>query len=331
MSSSNMSSYAAYLNDVNTQLTVYFMIISSSIGLPSNLISAWLFVRIMKKNKNNNNNNMGFLCLIQSVFEFQFILVQLTLLRSTPLIFSTNLSNKTDFSCKLLTFLRRFTPHASCGVMAFITIDRYLAVCYPNRFVFMRKKSSLALLILGIFIILALVNFPNFFFYLPPKQGSTCTANPQLSVITDLIAILFRTVIPLAVMIVLDVLIIRKMRASSKLSSKRMSFSQKEHDFTIAVLAYDVFFLITSLPITVYLIVNSVLAYSGVLKSDPVLAAGYNLFYGVVLNFSHCKQALMFFMNIAFNKLFRREIFSLLRLKTMSSSIQPLDLTNTQI
>lgn len=326
-----MSSYAAYLNGINTQLTVYFVIISSSIGLPSNLISAWLFVRIMKKSK-NNNNNMGFLCLIQSVFEFVFLLVQLILLRSTPLIFSTNLSNTTDFSCKLLTFLRRFTPHASCGLMAFITIDRYLAVCFPNRFVFMRKKSSLALLILGIFIILALVNSPNLFFYLPPKRGSTCTANPQLRMITDLIAILFRTVIPFAVMILLDVLIIRKMRASSKLSSKQASFSQKEHDFTIAVLAYDVFFLITSLPITIYLIVNSFLAYSGVLKSDPVLAAGYSIFYGVVLNFSHCKQSLMFFMNIGFNKLFRREMFLLLRFRTMpSSSIQPLDLTNAQV
>lgn len=230
--------------------------------------------------------------------------------------------------CKLLTFSRRFIIHASCWVTVFITIDRYLAICHQNRFKFMSKKSIEALLILAIFLILAVLNIPNFFYYLPPRSGAVCTADQVASMSSEFISILVRNLIPLTLMLILNFLILRKMKVSSQINHRQNhTFSQREIQFTKSVVAYNVFFSICSFPITIYLILNNIYLYSGAYKSDLVLAAAYNLFFNIVLSFSHCKAYLTFFMNVGFNKVFRRELLVSLRLT--QSSVQPTIITKS--
>lgn len=293
----------AYVNDLNNQVTYYFSVVSSAIGLPTNIFSAWIFIIIMKKNK----TSMGFLCLIQSIVDFFYLLLLLLVLRPTPLLFAQNFYNSSDLSCKILMFMRRFIAHASCVVTLVITFDRLIAVCCSSQAFskFMKRKSVLLGLILGFFLFMALVDIPNLFFYLSSNgKNQICTADPNIIISADLIAILLRTYIPFVIMAIMNFFIIRKMKKSSRVSLKQTNQSRKENHFTNAVIAYDGFFLICSLPISVFFIIYDFYLISGAFKADPVLGAVYNFWFNIFLNISYGKQFLTFFMNVFFNKVF---------------------------
>lgn len=297
---SNVTSTVAYWRDLNVQFTFYFTVISSVIGIPSNIVSAWIFIQIMKKNK----TTMGFLYLIQSLVDLVFLILLLFVLRTTPVLFSRSFYADSDFACRMLSFSRRFMPHCSCVVTIVTTIDRFLAVCYPNRSKFMQKKSALLALIIGLMIFMFIMDIPNFFFYL---SGTICTAEVNLNIVADLMGISFRTYLPSLAMIIMDTLIIRRMRISSRVV-RQTAENRKENQFTRAVIAFDVFFLICSLPIGIVLIIYDVYLYTGAFRTDPVLFITYVFWFNRTQSFSNSKAVLTFFMNLIFNKIFWNEV-----------------------
>ena len=115
-------------------------------------------------------------------------------------------------------------------------------------------------------------------------------------------------------MIILNWLMIRKLFKSDRSTFKQNSLSRKEYQFTITVMAYDAYFLFLNFPVSVYYIMYDINLYSGALRGDPVMNAGYNLYNGIVVNLSFCVQVLTFFMYLAFNKLFRQELLRVFRL-----------------
>lgn len=312
------ASTVAYLSSLHNQITAYFMYITTAIGLPSNLLAAWIFIRIMKKDK----TNMGFLYLSQCIVDIVLILAQFIVLRSSPHLFPYNLFNVSDVSCRLLSFFRRLLNHSSTGVTVYITIDRFVAVYYHQAHAkYFKSKRTMSLHMLLILVLLILVNIPNLFFYIP-RPGAACTADVDLFVATDLLSALTRTVIPLSIMTLLNVLIIKKMRQSSAITITRSSHAQKEHYFTITVSFYNIFYFVSSFPLMIYFILNDVNLISGWYKTDPVLQVTYNLFFGIVQNFSYIKPVFTFYMNLALNKIFQKEIKFMLGWKGFGA-VQP--------
>lgn len=309
---SSSGSAIASINEFNIKFTFYFTIISSTIGLPTNLISSWVFARIMKKTK---TNNMGVLSLIQSLVDFLFLLQLLLVLRATPVVFTRSLYTDSDFSCKILMFLRRFMTHASSAVTVILTFDRFVAVCFQQKSQFMQRKSILLAIMLSSFLLIAVLDVPNLLFYLEFSQSGgpvVCIADFLATISSDVIGITVRTYLPLVLMAVMNGLIIRRIRISSR-GVRQTCENHKENQFTRAVIAYDVFFLICSLPVAIYIIINDVYLYMGAFKRDPVMGASYNLWLGITLSISYMKQFLTFFMNLLFNKVFLKEFKSIFR------------------
>lgn len=103
-------------------------------------------------------------------------------------------------------------------------------------------------------------------------------------------------------------IVIQKSKAALRLTSN----ARKEYNFTISVIANDAFFLLFHLPVSIYFILYDINLYSGAINSDASFAANYNLFGNVVKNFSLSVQTFTFFIYLAFNKLYRREILHLI-------------------
>ena len=287
----------------------YYVVVSSSIGIPCNLISIFIFARLMR-----NKTNMGFLCMCQSIIDLCVMMIILLVLRSYPLLFPVNFGIINDHLCRLLTFLKRYDVQVSSWMCVLITFDRFIFVLYEQdqRFRFMKKKINLALIIMGIFICLAILDIPNLFFGLVinAKTGVTlCTAPFAILFTTDIMTSFIRTYIPMILMLLFSVIMIRKILNKKRLTNNQSSQKRKEYQFTIAVMAYNVYFFVFNFPYALFYIFNDVNLYNGALIGD--FGATYSFLNFVFLNLTLSQPALSFFINFAFNKLFRQEIFML--------------------
>lgn len=295
--------------NLGNNMNKYYVVVSSSIGIPCNLISVFIFARLMR-----NKSNMGFLCMCQSIIDLCVMLILLLVLRSYPLLFPVNLGIFNDQLCKFLTFLKRYEVQVSSWMCVLITFDRFIFVLYDQdeKFRFMKKKKNLALIILGIFFSLAILDIPNLFFGLVVNEktgASSCTAPFAILITTDIMTSFIRTYIPMILMLVFNFIMIRKIFSKKRLTTNQSSQKRKEYQFTIAVMAYNVYFFVFNFPFALFYIFNDVNLYNGALIGD--FGAIYSFLNFVFLNLTLCQPALSFFINFAFNKLFRQEIFML--------------------
>lgn len=305
--------YVSYLYRLNNQFTNIFVIAYSSIGIPCNILSIIIFYRLTRI-----KNNMGFLYICQSIVDIIVLLVNLILVRSSPLIFPSNLTNLTDELCKTITFLRRLTLHMSSWITVLITFDRFIFIFYKNQFKQMQNRRFLVGLILVNFTILAALDIPNLLFYLSLNRNvtfssyKTCSADFEVVIASDMISLLMRTYIPFFVMLILNAIMIRKIAMSSRRVSLRQTLShhRKDYQFTISVMFVDVFFFVTNLPESVFNLVYDYNLYSGNLANSTVRAY-FNLLSGIFSSVSLSVQTFSFFIYIAFNLIFRREIIDL--------------------
>ena len=324
--------YVQYLIQISNDINNYCTLVHSAIGMPANLLSVFIFARLMR-----NKTNMGFLYMCQSAIDFFLILCYLLLFQSS-LTLGINLSIYNDFWCKLIKFLRRFLINMSSWMAVFTTFDRFIFVLYGNtdRFKFMKKKRYLTLCILSIQFVMLVSNIPNLFFYM--NKG--CTADYAIIVSTDIISILFRTYIPFILMILFNIVMIKKTfnRAKVSIARKITNSTRKEYQFTLAVIAYDIFFIALNFPRSLYFIFYDVNLYSGALDGNPLFSAIYSVINTVTSNFAIFVQTFSFLTYLAFNKLYRKELLDILgkilrisRLKRVDSNINHTASNNNSI
>ena len=326
------SSEIAYYNSITNTFEYYFNIISTSIGIPTNLIAIIIFARLMR-----NKTNMGYLYIWQCTVDILVLLFFLFVARGTT-TFGLNVYNQNDFTCKFFNFLRRFILHASSWISVLITFDRFTFVLYGhnNRFRFLKSKRNLAGIILTILTIIAISDIPNLYFNI--NQKGSCKAEFAAKFSADIISIFMRTYIPFGFMLIFNILMIRKIFKSKKLvvAFQSSGVSRKENHFTFAVIACNVYFLLINFPLSIFYIFYDINFYSGTFDVDLLLFNKYLFANAVFSDFSFLVQTLPFFMYFAFNKLFRNEFLYVLsrvtfvqRLSRFRASSQTHPISNT--
>jgi hypothetical protein len=288
--------------DLNNQVTNVFLIVTSSIGIPGNLISTLIFSRLIRR-----KSKMGLLYTWKSLVDMLFLALSLFFIRGSRMFFGKVIFNWSDGWCKAWSFFRRYVLHVSSWVALLTTFDRFVFVLYENRrFKFMKDKRIVCLIIVLIFIALAAFDYPNLYAYLP-KNGN-CTGSFSSLLSTDIISALLRTYIPITFMVILNYRIYRKMRDSRRRASfTNTRLSRRERHFTRAVIFTDLVFFITKFPLTISFIVYDAYYYSGVVTGSFYSFAVFvsNIF----IDFSYLDQTFSFFIHLSFNKLFRKELF----------------------
>ena len=300
------STYAQYLVKKSNEINNYCVIVQSAIGIPANLLSIVIFARLMR-----NKTNMGYLYMWQSVVDLCLLLCYLLLFQSAQTL-GINLYILSNAWCKIITFLRRFILHASSRIAVFITFDRFIFVLYGHteRFKFMKKKRYLTLCIVSILFVIMVLDIPNLFFYI----SVNCIADYEITVLSDIISIFLRTYIPFTLMILFNIVMVKKTFDKSRVAFKRSStnLSRKEYQFTVAVIAYDIFFLILNFPRSIYFIMYDVNLYSGAFNGNPLFSANYSVLNAVTSNLATFVQTFSFVTYLAFNKLYRKEFLYLI-------------------
>lgn len=314
----------AYLNKLSLDITNSLTIITSAVGIPANLISIFIFARLLR-----NKTNMGFLGLVQSSVDLIMLLLYLFVFRS-QLLFGTAFINQNDTSCRVITFFRRFMVHISSWVPVVIAFDRFTFVLYghSNRFKFMKSKLVVGGIIAAIFFIIAALDIPNFLFY---KIGPVCSSDYVVAISSDLISISLRTYIPFTLMILFNIFMVRKIFRNRAALKQNNTDHKKEFHFTMAVIAFDIYFLFINFPLSVFYIMNDINLYSNALKGDPVFSAKYSLAALSISTYANCVQAFSIVMHLAFNRLYRSEVkyeFRKVFFMIGLNSIHP-DLSNT--
>ena len=325
--------YTEYLTKLNSDVNKYFLIAAASIGIPCNLVSIFIFAHLIK-----HKTNMGYLYTIQCLVDLFLFFVSLFLVRSNFInLYPISLDTINDPMCKFIKFIRRYPLHLSSWMPVLITFDRFIFIFYGHgsRFKFMKKKLNITVIVLLMFTMLAIVNVPNLFYYLPDRviypngslgPSTSCTAAFGIVLSTDIISTFIRTYIPLALMVFLNTLMIYKVFKKTRTAFNQTSLSRREHQFTVSTMAFDVYFFLLNFPFSVFYTIYDVNNYMGSLKGE--FGAYFQLVYSVIFNIATCQQTLSFFMYFGFNKLFRQKLLHLTGAISGSSSSRVLPTSN---
>jgi hypothetical protein len=323
--------YINWLNTLSIQMNFYFGVIALPIGLVLDIFSLYIYTK-----PSLNKTNMGFLYFWQALADILVMLLSLFLSRSREL-FDVNLPNYSEFLCKFNSFARRYLVHLSSWMNVIACFDRFIFVLYPSSSKFMKRKLNLFGLIMAMFATLALLNIHNLFSYLMPisvvqtlvlesigntsrsNQSSTkiivgynCIASPFVLAMSSFVSIILRTAVPFIVMAVLNVMIVRRLRANKRKvqasTTSTPSVSKREHLFTRVVLSLNLLFFLFNFPMSVSITLNLITTYF--VRVDALAEAGLSFFTQVALNFSLLYQAMYFFITFKFNSVFRREVLA---------------------
>nr|QVK45691.1 G protein-coupled receptor [Proales similis] len=300
------------LNALAVSMGFYVTTIVLPVGVVLNLFSFYIFSR-----PSLNKTNMGFLYRWQSAVDIALLLLTIFVLGS-EYVLSTRISDWSNFACGLVTFVRRFTVHASSWLTLVITVDRFLFVRFPTRLVNVRNnKATISIAIGAILALLALFNAPNFFYSLSQlnvSQGNRtvrivlCTASSQLATATNLVSIALRTFIPFTVMITLDVLIL--LHVAKAKGRMRRGSARREHFFTLVVVAFNGVFVLFNAPLSISYLITTIQTALNI-KLDPLQSTVFRFAQICAVYFAYTVQVFSFLIIAALNKLFRQQLLAL--------------------
>lgn len=294
----------------SNQLHYYYTVVFVPIGIVTNFLTVLVFGR-----KELNKTNAGFLnrCIAASNV---FILTFNLLVIESLYLFNFSILSYSDLSCKVFRLVKKATREVSPIIETILITSRYLEVYCPKQFSFMHKKKFLAWMILVVYVLLFIINIENLFYYRQDltfnKANTTviitrCTSWPAAMITSELISALFRSILPSATMLTLNLLIIHRLFQSRALTRTQRSRSKTKRSlkFSCSIILRNLMFIVLNLPYTIMSmikvahLVQGEIDYLSLKRIDFLLTICYDISTFYYISF--------FFMNVTFNKLFLRE------------------------
>ena len=173
---------------------------------------------------------------------------------------------------------------------------------------------------MGTFALLAVANMPNLLTY--PDLTGICRTASDVSIARNVLTILFRVYIPFVVMLVMDIIVFKRLRQSRRrvfvfpTGQRKQSFqiSIKEYNFIVSTLLIDLSFVVFYTPTAVHLAISLSTLF---VTYDPVTSAAINLLYSCGILTAFLYSVLTFFLFFIFNRYFRNEVYTLLRINRL--------------
>ncbi|XP_052077875.1 psychosine receptor-like [Mytilus californianus] len=234
--------------------------------------------------------------------------------------FEIDIRTLSDASCKINLFVIYFAMQYSSWILVCMIIDRFLKTNFP--FLYMRvatmKKTCLIVLIL--FIILVGIDL-HFFWTNGIIDGECDDLNEKYHNFGEFVFVYIDIVIlsalPFLIMLILNVFIYRALKrhhefrsasvVQSRCSRRRGNRRQFSKKLTRMLLFNSAYFLLSTVPISVYFIYDSYVKFK-----DDLNNARKDVAWSVLYLFQYSNYSLNFVWYTAYNKVFRekaKEIF----------------------
>jgi hypothetical protein len=296
----------------------------SLIGIITNILSFIIFSRKIFQNT-----------IFSTYFRFMIIFDNIALLFPINKLFELNyniyFSDFNNHLCKLRYYIIYFVFPISAWILVIVSIDRFLSIVYPNKFIF-RKKTVFQLMMCLLVLSINLVYYiPNLFYYIKVNvklDNSTnqsriiykCS-NPGIPI--EWLNMLLTTILPFIFMFSftsLTVFMLFKSRKKISTSDSNQVIRQKDKIFAFTSIMLNIIFFLINLPIRILSI--SKFYNPNLFNNDSIYQLILSLFYLI----AYTNSATVFFINITVNSIFRNEF-----LKLNSSNRNNLSETKTRI
>jgi hypothetical protein len=213
-----------------------------------------------------------------------------------------------------------------------LILSRYFEVFRPKQFTFTHKKLFLTTSVVLIYTSLFLINSENLFYFktrvtvaiVYDSSGNStlqdvykCTSFVKIMALSELISAIFRSILPSVAMFVLNSLIITRL-FQSKAASNRQTRPNRELKFARSTLLRNFIFILLNLPYTVvsmFKITHLIASANRGNENDDLYTDMFDTALGVCYDISTFYYVSFFFINAAFNKLFRYELLVIVGLR----------------
>ena len=231
-----------------------------------------------------------------------------------PHAYEQNLETYSDFSCVCIAYASRVFNQMISWLHVMMSLDRMISAINPTLHLHVKQRRFISHACVFVFICLLLVNIPNVFFRVTRQQ---CTSDLTTTQARDMIRIIMRTLLPFALILVANsVLITNLFRRKRNLSLNRSM--RKEISFSVSVVAQNLLFIAFMAPKTVVIIYQYKVAFHPDSHNDTPLFSVRNQ---AIINFATtCAAALStyticssFLVNAIFNKIFRKHLMLLVK------------------
>jgi len=300
----NNLSYSDYTYSFSHEVYLYGSIFFVPVGLTLNLIQLMVF---NGKDFRKNKSNMGFLMKVFVVADSMALFWNFVIYQST---IGLNISLFSSVTCSLFLHFSLTIQQLPLFFQAFITFINYLSVVYPSKYAKLNKKKNFAFCFLLIVCLVILVNALSSLRYLKTiNQRTTCDSTYLINLTTTIQTALFRFFFPFLLISVLNFLTLRRM-INSKCIFHISLVNERRFAFVIEILGF--IFIFFNFPFFLLQFVHSILEYVFHYSFDSNMMV--NIRFGIELSraFAWLYYGIGFFINITFNKIFRKNFFKLI-------------------
>lgn len=314
------------INKNETHLTVpdaikfYFSVIILPIGILLNILSARIFFKYIQ---NNKSTNMG---LLYGCLSCLNVVALINLLVFNILEYNDYNYHYSAFTCKFLNVWEKVVLHFPSFQQVLIAFYLWLSICFPNKYKEALNKTWY--FEMALFIYIMIMSWTNLMYYMgvdetlssllnnTSNESLVCTALNEFDFASDCIYILNRAILPCILIFWLNTLSLKKIVEMGK----KFNNEKKSSNFMRAVIGMNFVFLLVYLPWGIVFLIYHTTNY---VYNDPdhsntshaVNQLSFQMIFSVCDCISYLNNIAPFFLNLAFNTMFRKEIFFLLNIK----------------
>ena len=285
-------------------IIVYSFPAITLVGIIANSLSFLIFSR-----KRFHNT------IFSTYFRFFIVVQTINILFSINKMLEQNLfiyfGKISNFTCKLRHFFVFCNFSITGWFLVTISLDRYLSIAFPSKFLY-RKKPLFQILTSSFIIIYNIIMYiPFMFSHLKIIHPNGTNHSETICEIPSYIWLSFvdlsqSILIPFTFMIIFTSFTIKIVFDSRKSTSSNRNNKSKDMKFAISSIAINFLFLISNLPV---FILDISLRYSDLFTN---LKNVFIVLQSVFLFLLYTNMGSTFFINYFFNSMFKKEMFGLL-------------------
>lgn len=240
---------------------------------------------------------------------FQILAVLIPINKILEFNFNIYVMNLNDFFCKLRVYYFNVLFPINGWMMVVISIDRFLIIAFPTRFLIRKKTSFQIFVCFGILLYNLIYYAPSLLSKINETSSfvnKTNQTNLEKKCVVpviypyDLVNTLNSTIITFTLMFLFTILSIRIILKSRK-TNQNQTKRTKNIRFSIITIALTVIFLGLNIPYTIYVILLTYLP-------NMVDQTHKKLIFSLINFASYSNLVSSFFTNFIFNKIFRKEL-----------------------